>query len=336
MPNNKRTDFFAPLNQIFYTGNDYRGEVGLEVEVEGQNLLKELPSYWKNPGDNSLRGESAEYVLIHPCKRNSVRRFLKYLKDRLDKHKSVINESLRTSVHVHLNMSSHTMVQCYNLIVLYLIFEDLLTNIAGPARVGNMFCLRARDAEYFIDILAKIARTRQFSTERDGIADPERLRYTAVNICAITKFNSLEFRALRGTVDPDTITEWVNLLLALKDAALSYAKPDDILADMSRLGAANFLRKIFPAFHKLFSKQDGWERTMWDAARLVQNVVYASDWVQTEEDKPKRLFAKPPPKNEGLDPLLWDGNDEPQPVPEPPEQDDDEDEPHYNEDDDDE
>lgn len=297
-----RTDFFAPLNQIFYTGNDYKGEVGLEVEVEGHNLLKELPSYWKNPGDGSLRGESAEYVLIQPCQRKSVKRFLQYLKDRLDKHKSVINESLRTSVHVHLNMSSHTMVQVYNLIVLYLIFEDLLTNIAGPNRVGNMFCLRARDAEYFIDVLANIARTRKFGTERGETADADRLRYTAINICSVTKFNSLEFRALRGTVDPDIITDWVGLLLALKDAALAYTKPDDILADLSKLGVQNFLRKIFPTNHKRFSQQDNWEQTIWAAARLVQNVAYASDWVQTEEDKPKRLFGKPEKK--GLGPFV--------------------------------
>ena len=289
----RKIDFSEKLADLFTTFKDangrenpipqYKGEVGIEVEVEGRNLPKAPQSYWVHHPDHSLRGaENAEYVLKQPCRRTSVTKFLIYLDKFLKAKGAKIDESNRTSVHVHVNMADKSLVQCYNYIILYLIFEDLLTNIAGESRRGNLFCLRARDAEFFVDVLAGYAKARKFNP------DPEKLRYTSINVCAMTKFNSLEFRALRGTTDPKIITDWVELLLAIKDASLLYQFPDQILGDFSVLGPDDFVRKVFPEHVPLFLQQANYHNMMWEGARLVQEIVYATDW--TKNVKPKRMF----------------------------------------------
>lgn len=286
----KRLDYHAPINELFYTGNDYKGEVGIEIEVEGQNIPQAIKSYWQAKPDHSLRGESSEYVLKQPCARRSVLTLLKYLKKQLDLAHAKIVPSPRTSVHVHINMAQHSLTQVYTYLTLYFIVEELMTQIAGEARVGNVFCLRARDAEAYIDELTSMAKAHKFDPIRDN------LKYTAVNVCPVVAYNSVEFRALRGTVDPVTINEWVKLLLALKDASLGYADPPAVMQDFSRLGSREFLRKIYGDFLPLFIQQDGWEQKLWDGARLVQEVAYATDWEEREDEKknPKRFFDVEP------------------------------------------
>lgn len=289
----KKIDFDAPLNEIFSQFPDenghikpiplYKGEIGIEVEVEGHNLPHAIASYWVAKKDGSLRGaDNCEYVLKQPCQRKSVRKFLDYLKAQLDKNKARVDESKRTSVHVHVNMNNKSLTQCYTLVVLYFLFEDAMTRIAGESRVGNLFCLRASDAEYIVDVLTKSARARKFHL------DQNQLRYTSVNVCAIPKFNSIEFRALRGTVDPRVISEWVELLLALKDAASKYTDPAELMGDFSRLGPEQLTEVVFGKKAGLILRQRGYAERMWDAARLVQEIAFATDW--KKQVKPKRMF----------------------------------------------
>lgn len=289
----KKLDFYLPINELFdkmYDGRGgftpiakYRGEVGIEIEVEGHNLPKMIPSYWKHVPDNSLRGgENAEYILKQPCLRRSVPKFLKYLKAQLDKSKAKIDESNRTSVHVHLNMSKKSLVDCYTFMMMYFIFEPLMSNIAGDSRAHNLFCLQAMDAEYIVDVLARSAKNRKFNP------DPEKLRYTSVNACAITKFNSIEFRALRGTVDPDVIAEWVDLLLKIKDAAEGYKDPTEVIGQFSRVGPEQFIEDVFKRKARLLLNQKNYADQMWEATRLVQEIAFATDW--DEQQKPKRMF----------------------------------------------
>lgn len=291
----KKLDFSAPISELFSQRIDiinphkmipianYRGEVGIEVEVEGHNLPHEIKSYWEAKKDGSLRGaDNCEYVLRQPCQRKSVKKFLKYLSDQLKKADAKIDNSPRTSVHVHLNMNKKSLTDCYTLAVMYYLFEDAMHRIAGESRVGNLFCLGASDAEFIIDVLVKSARQRKFNL------NPDQLRYTSVNLCAIQHFNSVEFRALRGTTDPHVIGEWVELLLSLKDAASKYHDPAELMGDFSRLGPENLTEVVFGKRAILITSQRGYEQRMWDAARLVQEVAYATDW--HKEVKPKRFF----------------------------------------------
>jgi hypothetical protein len=52
-----------------------------------------------------------------------------------------------------------------------------------------------------------------------ALRDQGGLKYSALNLTAIQKFGTLEYRALQGTVEPHTIQAWVNILLAIKELA---------------------------------------------------------------------------------------------------------------------
>ncbi len=261
----------------------YRGEVGLEIEVEGSNLPQVIKSYWRKDKDGSLRGdENAEYILKQPCSRKSVKKFMSYLNTCFKKHKAHIELSERTSVHVHLNVRDWPLFKCYNLILLYFLIEDLLGKLVGETRIGNLFCLGCRDAEYILDVLEEFARYRKFNP------NPNQLRYSAVNICALTKFNSLEFRSLKGTTDPDIIQGWVTLLLALKDAAAKLPYPTDIVTEFSKRGPQGFIEYILPKHYQLFVDHPKFQQSLWEGLRLIQPIIYATDWAAVQ--KPNRLF----------------------------------------------
>lgn len=284
---NKRLDFSQQIFGTFPVPNKYTGEIGIEIEVEGVGLPKAVPSYWNNPGDGSLRGpETAEYVLKKPATRKTYGTYLDYLSHQFEKAGSKFDMSPRTSVHVHLNMQDKSLTQCYNLILCYLIVEDLLCHHAGGNRAGNLFCLRAHDAEYFVDWLAKSAKKGQFAPIY------EQIRYTSINVHSILKFNSIEFRALRGTVDMAVIKEWVEMLLSLKDAAMTYTDPTEIMVDFSQLGAGGFLKKLLPEHFDLLKRVlPDWEQRLWQAVRLVQEIAYATDWQPPPVKKGGRLFV---------------------------------------------
>jgi len=296
----KKIDFFSPVKDEFPVAVNHPGEIGIEIEVEGRNLPQSLASYWAVHKEGSLRGESAEYVLKKPTTRINVKAYLTYLVKALAKAESKCVFSPRTSVHVHINMNKFTMVQVYNYIICYLIIEDLLTQYAGPNRVGNVFCLRAHDAEWFIDWLTERAKTTKFCPE------PEEMRYTSVNVCAIPKFNSLEFRALRGTLDIDIINNWIKMLLSLKDVAVKYTDPREIIGDFSRLGPSDFLAKLLPNHAEpLKAFLPDWENKLWDATRLVQEVAFSQDWKPTEKKKGGRIFVAALPEEKEDEPE-WD------------------------------
>ena len=276
------------VEDVFPQGDIKMGEVGIEIEVEGENLLDRLPSYWSIHKENSLRGESKEYALTKPVSRKSVGPVLKYLSKKLETHGSKVYESQRTSVHVHLNCQGMAMRHVYNQICIYLILEDILMEFAGPTRVGNVFCLRAKDAEDFVDELVAAAKKDDFSR----FAKEDTLRYTSINVCALFKFNSLEFRGLRGTMDILLIEDWINILLAIKDAARLYQEPREIIAEFSGIGPREWMKKVLGEHYQKFFRRPGLEDSLWESLRLIQEVAYAIDWEIPDKPIRKRVFHK--------------------------------------------
>lgn len=289
------------VEDVFPGPQKYMGEVGIEIEMEGKGLPLKIPSYWDFHREPSLRGEeAAEYVLKKPVKRASVRNFVAYLDKYLKKVGAKIDQNQRTSVHVHINTQGMVLREVYNYICLYILFEDLLGEYAGETRIGNLFCLRAKDAEYLITVLRKI-----FKKDLVAIVGADDHRYAAVNICALPKYNSLEFRSLRGTTDPDIITNWVNLLLALKDAAMLYKFPSEIVQDFSRMGGEELLCRVFPRLLRRHLRLDrDLHEFLKPSMRLIQDLAFTVDWKLPDRPVRKRLFGRQSKPIEADDPRI--------------------------------
>lgn len=274
------TDYFDRTLENFLGGRGAWGnnvaegaEIGIEIEVEGRGLPRNGLTGWAIHEDGSLRGESAEYVFRNPEPRAMVPTRLQLLDAKLREVNAVVNQSYRTSVHVHMNARNLLIKQIYNWIMLYVICEDILGEFAGNERIGNLFCLRAKDAQYFLEQLRQ-------AIERDNITllRSDNLRYSAVNPLALFNHGSLEFRALRGTTDIEVIQQWVNLLTAIKDAATNFENPIQIVQSFSERGADGFAQNIFERSQiDLFGR--GWQEKLHNGVQLIQHIAYTHDWV---------------------------------------------------------
>jgi len=289
-----KTDWYnRPFEDYF--NNQYGGfgrnvpegaEVGIEIEVEGRNLPRNGITGWTVVEDHSLRGESAEYVFRAPEPRTRVPTRLATLSGHLAREGVEVNQSYRTSVHVHMNVRGWQIKKIYNNIMLYIIFEDILGEMAGKDRIGNLFCLRAKDAEFFLDQLRQ-----SIITDNIGLMNSQNLRYSAVNPLALFVHGSLEFRAFRGTTDTALIQEWVDTLFAIRDAAQRFDNPIQIVEQMSSMGARDFARSIFT--DEQISRWTGnWEEHIYEGIGLIQHAAYGHGWVVTDINRKIRAKSQ--------------------------------------------
>lgn len=246
------------------------GEIGIEIELEGRGLPRQIDreGVWTHHDDGSLRNGGAEYVLTVPVARDRVRAALELIPPALAK--STPNASHRTSVHVHVNVQNMTFREIFSYMTVYYIFEDYLVDWCGEDRVGNLFCLRLRDAEWMLHHI------RQCVRDNDLRAIPQdNVRYSALNVLAAFRYGSLEFRSLRGTTDIDLIERWVNILLKIKDFSARFERPSDVMVEFSRMGEREFARECFG---EEILREIGYPKhsyDIWHTVRLAQDLAYA-------------------------------------------------------------
>ena len=246
------------------------GEVGIEIEVEGSNIFVNKMEHWKVIRDGSLRGkESAEYVLTSPVKRKEIPKVLKYIKNIWKENGCLINEnSPRTSVHAHINVQDVSFSNIINYFCLYSIFEEALVKFCGTEREGNLFCLRLKDADSLIDALVYIIKKQNWKN-----LSTDTIRYASLNMAAIPKYGSMEFRAMRGTTDISLIQTWVYLLLRLKDQALNFNKASDIVSLLSQSGEEQFLYTILGKYADMIHFPNI-NRSIREGVRRIQEIAY--------------------------------------------------------------
>ncbi len=209
---------------------------GVEVELEGNNLPMNVEG-WRVEHDGSLRG-GLEYVFDGPKSLRStvenINRLCKKLQDR------DVLDSGRAGVHVHVNVQDMEEQHIYNFIILYLLFEEVLMKYCGDDRIGSLFCLRLRDAGGIQEVIERTAKSGDFR-----YLGTDHVRYAAINCKAIVTYGSLEFRAMRSTVDANALKTWVHLLHALKKRASQYDKAHQIIEEVSILSPEIMGKEIF-------------------------------------------------------------------------------------------
>lgn len=213
------------------------GLLGVEVEVEGENLPKIATGAWKYEKDGSLRGESGEYILRNPLNLQKTHEALDDLRKQLAESK--LDWSFRTSVHVHVNVGSMSAKQINCFIYTYVLLEELMLHYCGPSRIGNRFCLRIQDAEGLVSALEYMFRSDWNFPMRDEF------RYASLNIDALCKFGSLEFRGMRGTLDKERLEIWTEALARIRSFSQKYATPFDIAEGFRNTPDDVWVAKIF-------------------------------------------------------------------------------------------
>lgn len=247
------------------------GDVGIEIEVEGHHLPTNELGYWRREADGSLRGESAEYVLRKPLSLEAASKALGELDKAYKECKSSVDNSIRAGVHVHVNVQHMTVNQLINFVVTYLIVEDVLVKWCGKSREGNLFCLRCKDAEAWLQSL-EVA----ISTDNLTLLHSDLIRYSSINLKSLCQYGSVEFRAMRGTRDLDKILIWAELLVSIRELACSYENPmklmEDCLGNVEQF-VGKVLGKHFDEFY-----YEGYLTDVNKAIRYANDVAHYSTW----------------------------------------------------------
>lgn len=251
------------------------GDIGIEIEVEGNRLPEIEDGVWHSDEDGSLRGESIEYVLDHPLCIGEVPGALSRITDAYTGHRSTIKDSVRCGVHIHVNVQKLSIVELYNFITLYAMFEGLLLDYCGIGRIGNFFCLPLSKSLGVITVLRNAAKRANFLMLHN-----DEYRYCALNVKSLGDYGSLEFRALRSTDDMDKIYKWAAILLHLREIACTYSSPKDVIFDSSMLGTQGMHGKVFAKFihHNEFMNCNNTKRKLREGLRSAQAIAFACDW----------------------------------------------------------
>ena len=188
--------------------------IGVEIEMEDIRSAPVLP-LWEYKVDNSLRN-GIEYTFSGPLSGKDAETALNSVYEKCLKHGNC-DLSPRTGTHVHLDASRMKVSIIRNMCVLYSLLEEPIFAWIGERREANNFCL-----PWFVagGDLGAISSLINSTNPRYGASKVG--RYSALNLNALSKFGSLEFRHLKTTYNKNRLYQWINLILAIKQAAAKF------------------------------------------------------------------------------------------------------------------
>lgn len=184
--------------------------IGIEVEVENlPDHRHAIQHSWRVERDGSLRNSGLEFI-SKPLKPEQVETAIEHLfNENLPKY---AHFSPRTSVHVHMNCRDLTLMQIYNVVLLYQCFEDLFYDFAGSERKKSIFCVPLGNTNYYTVLRKSFVRGDMVGWSK----------YTGLNLAPLREYGTIEFRHLRGTSDKATIYQWLHLLYNLYNFATAH------------------------------------------------------------------------------------------------------------------
>ena len=250
--------------------------VGVEIELERVRTLKIADNgfyeYWQIVEDGSLRDGGMEYVLSRPFSGKDLETALKLFDKNVAKSGKQIRAGRRTSVHVHIDIRDLTFDQLMKFVCIYSIFEESLFKLVGEERSNNIFATSFSNAEGELKQLGRFGDSPNRDEARAIFS--VFTKYSACNLAAVQKYGSLEFRNHEGTYDISRIIKWINILMLMKEAAISLEIPtEEILSSISQNGAEAFFLNVFQEYSDEL-RYDTLEYDMFNGLRLVQDVLY--------------------------------------------------------------
>lgn len=254
---------------------------GVEVELVG---IADYPVlvYWDAKRDGSIRGAGAmELTFTTPLGGADIESALEELASFVSTQpRAGVNYSCST--HVHLDVRDLTPQELARLIVCYLVFERGLYRLAGEGRSLSPFCAPLYSINNFVyDVSSGAGEEWVSRTVNFG-------RYAGLNLAAIERFGSLEFRHLEGTLDTQRIKEWINLAGSLKTYAQQGGDCYEILLRTSA-SYGELCESIFGERAPLFMYPAAEEDSL-NGSRMAQDFLYLYDArrrspLQNEEDR---------------------------------------------------
>lgn len=225
--------------------------LGVEVETENVKVIRSddhVPAGWAVKPDGSLRNgsEYVSFVASPEETRYLISSLYLFFANQLRK---LPDFSWRTSIHVHLNVRPFTIPELANLQLIYSIFEPLLFQFAGGNRDKSNFCVPLTQSSQYLKIRYLLNPQIHPSDKLVFIAQHWE-KYSALNFSRMQDLGTVEFRHMSGTWDTVKLGNWLNLIVAVHDAALS-CEHDWVVSQINSLNSLStygeFRNRVFGA-----------------------------------------------------------------------------------------
>jgi len=251
--------------------------VGVEIELERVARINIhdviFHEYWNTVEDGSLRDGGMEFVLSRPFAGYDLETALILFDKNVSKSGHGMRASSRTSVHVHIDIRDLTFAQLTRFVCIYSVFEDCLFNMVGKNRSGNIFSTSLSNAEGELRRLGMYGETPTDRQAQDIFA--HFTKYSACNLQAVRTYGSLEFRNHEGTYDINRIIKWINILMLMKEAAISLELPiEEMFASISERGTDAFFASVFKGYSEEL-RYPTLDFDMYNGLRLAQDILYS-------------------------------------------------------------
>lgn len=221
--------------------------LGLEFEFEGVSAKAAHPkdawsAYWTQHRDGSLHDNGLEFVFSEPLWGLDATDAIRALCKWAIAHK--FKTSIRTGLHVHVDVRDLNRMELARLNVIYALFERAVYRFAGNNREENVFCLPWYKSDHMAAHVNTISSdTTDIRVASEALAQE---KYGGLNLDTLARFGSVEFRHALSTTDVAWVMRWVNVCLSFKRAAQKLdATPVQLIHNLSAVGVEQFARQVF-------------------------------------------------------------------------------------------
>ena len=212
----------------FYCGTEYEIEDIKTIKLPGSNdthipgnlSLSDVTPWWVGKlglmHDGSLRNNGVEFI-TKPVTYEEALSLFKTLHGGLKLGPNPF--TVRTSIHVHVNMSNMSMDQTKHFLLLYALLEPVFLEFAGPVRKHNIHCV-------------PLNFTFLPAIYNKGLPEIVKAwtKYSAFNLMPLRTQGTIEFRHLYGTGDIAVYQQWLNMIKQLWNFA--FYEPTNSLPQM--------------------------------------------------------------------------------------------------------
>jgi hypothetical protein len=218
----------------------YKNPIGIELEIESvpssfRQALSHDGFYWKFVEDHSLKVNGAEFVSVPLSGQN-----IDYAIHEVSRYAQGMNflYSVRTSTHVHMNVSFMNYDELCSLLALSAYLEPLLYTMCDSTRKGNPYC-------YPISL----------RSPSEVLSWHDDLKYCGINTAPVSRQLTVEYRQLHGTNDWRSLRRWIQVLCKIYYFAKTtpnkevYGSLREVIRTQSH---ENFIKRILGATSVLF------------------------------------------------------------------------------------
>lgn len=196
---------FRPKPVITQLGEYVTSPVYIGLELEFSNIANYARNllWWTWAADGSIRGETTgELVLRAPTHPRALDMALAEYRECVSQEVAVNNSC---GVHVHVDVCDLTFEELRGVLLFYSVLERTLYKYCGPSREDNNFCVPLGECG------------DRLSWFRRGVSVSHDMRYCGLNLAAVRKFGSIEFRMHPGTVSQERIGQWAGICARIKE-----------------------------------------------------------------------------------------------------------------------